>query len=289
MRRIVALVFASLWGVSAAMAGVTTPKFELSVFASSWNGAASSASVYARGWSAGFLQGANERTLISVSRSDAFLEGVELTYYFLPALGVRLGAAYSSPGLTVTSDWSVDFNYEGRPRVSFDGMFPSLPGSMSSVLVSLNLVARWDLGKATLFGFAGPTLFFNSISAHSYSVYGSIYFAGPYHLPGEERVDFFMIPVRISETSWTGFGADFGAEVAVRIVSSLSLSVGARYYLCPAKSLSWSWVTGSYTSFVYYYFVDEPVTDLAAAQSLTTALTIKPSHLSVTAGIKIGL
>jgi len=228
-----------------------------------------------------YLQSVNENTAISLANKNSFTLGANLSYFFTPNIGIQIGGAYFAPKGDVTSDWNFTWNWYGYDSVSDNGSFAMTQGKLTTIPIYLNLIAKYRMGSVEIFGTAGPTIFFNSFEATASSIYGDSYYYG-----FGQMVDFFEIPIQIPKTTWTGFGFNAGAGIDFKFSPSVALTLEARYFYCAAKELSWTWTTGTYSSFEYGNFQDWTYNDFSAAESLTTTLKVNPSFFSFSGGFK---
>ena len=275
------------------------PKFELSVSGgwgvlTSFRGGTTHSDV----WSYQYLQSVRENTAITAKvKSSAFVTAA-FSYFFGPNLGLQLGAGYIMP--KVTTDGTFNFSYQWTTRSTIyneSAANSKIPwgggGKSRTVPLFVNVVGKCRLGMIDLFATAGPSLYFNSYEANSFMGFGdtsSFTLLIPPYLFEFQDVDAFKIPARIPRTSWTAFGASFGARLDCRISPIVAVTVEGRYFLVPKKSLAWQWEPGTYDSIFYNNFAGWTYTadDLASAQAKTAASKVNLSFFSVSLGFKIG-
>jgi opacity protein-like surface antigen len=230
------------------------------------------------------LQEVYEYTDFTMTKKNSFTLGASLSYFFTPNVGIQFGGAYFAPKTDIYSDWGFTWNWYGFGDVSDSDTFGLTEGKFSSIPLYINLIAKYRMGSIELFASGGPAFFINKFEADATSLYGdSLYLS--YWWGSEQFIDFFAIPVYIDQ-SWTGFGFDVGGGVDILFSPSMAFTVEARYFYCPNKDLYWTWQTGTYDSFEYGWFAGWDYSDFSTAESLTSALTIKPSFFSISGGFK---
>ncbi len=281
------LVFLALLTFSAALFAQygDEKKIEFSIMGGYGIGSLNGTSSYSDSWGTFFTDVINESTLITLTNKNTFALGANFSYLFTPNFGIQVGGGYFAPKADITAAY--DFNWSSSffgDSDSVTGSWPTPEGAkLTSIPLYLNLIAKYKTGTFSIYGTAGPTLYFNKFSADSYSIFGKQYFYGLW-------LDYFQIPIMIPETSWTAFGFNAGAGFEVNISPSVALLVEGRYFYAPKKDFAWTWLTGTYDGVPYWadggWFTGWTWTDWSGAESLTTTLTVNPSFFTITGGFK---
>ena len=280
------LVFCALLLFSAALfAQYDEKKIEFSLTGGYALGNLAATSAYSNTWSYYYIQSMNANTAITLANKNSFTLGANFSYFFTPNVGIQVGGAYFAPTGDITSDWNFTFNWYGYSSTSDNGSFAMTQGKLTSIPIYLNLIAKYRMDPIEIFASAGPTIFFNSFEATASSIFPeSIYQA--YWWGWHQWVDFFEIPIAIQKTNWTGFGFNVGGGFDIKFSPSVALTVEARYFYCAPKELSWTWTTGTYSSFEYGYFSNFNYSDFSTEEGLTTTLKVNPSFFSFSGGFK---
>ncbi len=249
----------------------------------------SGTSSYKAEWSVQALESLRAETGIS-ARPQAGLElGVNLGWLPSSHFGLQLSASQSGPAVSTGADFHFNWKLAGQPAVEENHSWTGA-GRLSSLALSLDLVARLGLGPTDISISAGPSLSFNSFEASTYAGLGASFIVEWWELVAQ-FVDAFQVPLRIAGSSWTAIGANLGLSLGVRLAGPLSLTLDGRYYFCPAKELSWKWQTGSYTGLAnpggYFSNWELSEGDLAGPQAATSGLEVNPSRFVMAAGLRL--
>lgn len=289
------LVFCALLLFSAALfAQYDEKKIEFSILGGYGLGSLNGMSSYADTWNSHLVTEFNESTAINLANKNTFTLGASFAYFFTPNIGIQIGGAFFSPKADVTSDWHFDWTAPAAGASdSQDGSFAMTEAKMTSIPLYLNLIGRYDMGSFSIFGSAGPTIYFNKFNADSSSVWGGTYI--DYYWWGYyQYMDYFEIPVQIPETSWTGFGFNAGVGFDIKFSPSVAFTVEGRYFYCPNKEFFWTWIPGTYSGLPAAYdgggwdvtLSDAYLNGTDGPASKTTSLIIKPSFFSISGGFK---
>jgi hypothetical protein len=217
---------------------------------------------YSDRWNYKYLEYVQENTTITTKVENSIFFTADFSYFFSPNFGIQIGGGYVSP--KVTPDGTFTFSYKwttGSSVYNESAADSNIPwtgtAKASAIPLYLNIVGRYSTGKLDIFGTAGPTLFFNSYEATSFVGFGDTSYYSiiiwPY-LYEFQYVDAFKIPARIPKTTWTGFGVNIGAGLDYWISPTVAVTLQARYFINPEKSLAWEWTPGTYNSIFYNNF-----------------------------------
>jgi opacity protein-like surface antigen len=275
-------------------------KFEVSLFGGlAWPKIAGTTS-YADVWNHLFLTRVEERTSIrTASAGSALSLGAAVSYFFGPKFGLQVLAGYASLGLETTSD--IRFKWTWSPDAGGGSFAKSAAengtGKILTIPVGLNLVARFPKGNFEAFVSGGPTMTFFKITADTVFGYG-VSKTEEVSLPSPmtvQYVDALGVGLELKGKTWAQFGGKFGAGLVYKIGESLGLSLEVRYFACPAKTLAWDFVLGSYdglfNSPTYPLLknipFDESDVGFVNQAGTLSGLTINPSFFQLLAGLKI--
>ncbi len=246
-------------------------------------------------WSSyyGFFNPITENTIIDVASKSGMFFGGGLGYFFSPNLGLQLSFGYLKSDSPNTSN----FTYNWTNTVSGSSYSKNYPwtgtGSLVSIPISLNFVARF--GSPRMYGYvnAGGTLFLNSFEGASSLGYGDAYSYSTYIYPYiyyTETLDAYQVGLTIPKTSWTAFGGDIGAGFTFMVSPMFGLFVEGKYFLCAAKDLTWDIVTGTYHGLFGNLTgtIGQSTVDYIYSKNAMT-VKINPSFFQAVAGVKIKL
>lgn len=254
-------------------------------------------------WSSyyGFFDPITENTIIDVTSKSGMFFGGGLGYFFSPNLGVQLNFGYLKSDSPNTSNFTFNFTNTVTGRsYSYPSYQPGIwdspwngTGSLVSIPVSLNIVARFGSARMQGYVTAGGTLFLNSFEGASSLGYGDAYsyyyYSYPYYY-FSETIDAYQIGLTIPKTSWTAFGGDVGAGFTFMVSPMFGLFVEGKYFLCPAKDLTWDIVTGTYKGLFGNLTgtLGQTGVDYIYSKNAMT-MKINPSFFQAVAGVKIKL
>jgi opacity protein-like surface antigen len=269
------------------------PGLEISLFGGLGMPQVKGSANYHDTWS-GILFNVVENADISTTSKSAAFFGAGLNYFFSANIGLGLNFGYLKSGLTTSSVFTL-----GYSTTSQSATWTST-GNLTSIPISLDLIARFGGAKFQGYIEAGPTLFMNDATIDSAIGYGYNYlvYIAPYLY---EFYDAVKIPMTAfdmkggaGKTSWTGFGGNVGAGATFMISPAFGLNVEARYFLCGEREFDWTLAQGKYSGlFVTSYPATLTVTadtiDALINGNHLTTIKINPSFFQVTAGIKIKL
>jgi len=239
-------------------------------------------SAYHHEWSTIRFSHIVEDGLLSLDSRAALYGGGFLSFYPFRTFGIQAGFGYLKASMTGSSTFAF------TPPSTSSARSERWPGDgeLTSVPLCLNLVGRMGSAKVQAFASGGIALFLNSIFAGSSAGLGAAAAAGT----ADERIDAFKLPVAIEDQTWTALGANAGAGLDLRLSKRVAVSVEARYFLCPARDVTWVWTPGVYEG------LGKSISSLAIgaeqarlAGLRTEAMTIRPAFFQISAGVKFFL
>jgi hypothetical protein len=248
--------------------------------------------LYQAGWSANYLSQVDEQTSIANYPGPGLAAGASLTLYLAGDVGLQVlaGAMHGPVDNTSTFDfhWVWTSGSEQAMERNWDRS-----GSVSSLPLSINLAARFGSGKVEGVVSGGVSLFRNTFQSESLFGYGVTTLDSSIddqnNVTVTQHVDALPIPLRIPATSWTATGANLGIGMNVAVNDKLSLLIEARYFYCPAKTLTWNFVYGSYDGI---FFTDINGQPFGAAEAAGLAqfgnaftLSVNPSFYQLCLGV----
>jgi opacity protein-like surface antigen len=255
-----------------------------------------SASLYRDEWTQELLSKVIDENTFTPASSSAFSCQGFAAYFLTENLGIQLGLGIYSLNVPNTSTFNFTYTWTngttGTASRTWEGT-----GRLKSIPLSLNALYKWRQPKWEAHVSAGPTIFFNGFEAQSTSGFGvsdvARVLAGvPPNLVETviQKVDALPVPVSIAPQSWIGFGFDVGGGADYKISDTWALTADIRYFLCPAKDLTWTWTPGTYSG-IRGELSDWPFTEVNAdyAAGKTTAVTVRASSLRLALGVKMFL
>lgn len=299
MKRFAVISLLALTVVAASWAQ-SLPRFDLTIQGGYGLTSLKGISDYADTWSYIYLANVHETAAIDAKSKAGIFFGGGLAYYFTPNIGVGLNFGYIKGKVDTTS--AADFNWKwstSSTQYNRTLDYVGTDNSIQTMPLSLNLIGRFGGERFQGFVQAGPTMFFNKVMLDSAILYGVssyyiTYIIYPIWYTETQYVDALTIPIEINQ-SWTGFGADFGAGFNFWFTPSFGLTVDARYFFCPKKTLDWSFITGQYngtffTNITNVTFSQDDIDWMYEnADTPLTTIDINPSFFQIGIGIKIRL
>ncbi len=263
-------------------------RFELNLFGGYGFTSVNGTSTYQDVWSAFLFPSITETTVITAKSNNAPFFGAGFNYFFTPNVGLGLNVGYMKSGIDTTAD--LTFNYGSTETASW----PSSGDSLTTIPVSLNVVAHFGEGPLQFFIEGGPTVFFNDAKIDSSIGYGVnwITYAYPYIY---SNLDVLQIPMNAYDTTsgkstWTSFGANVGGGITYMVSPSIGLNLEARYFFCPTRDLTWNLVAGTYNGYfgtsTGWTFGSDDI-QYITSNGLIDTIKINPSFFQVLVGLKI--
>jgi opacity protein-like surface antigen len=219
-------------------------------------------------------------TISGEAKINIFLGGF-MSFFFSPAIGVQAGIGYFN--VDVPNQTAFNFSWSETTTQSLQASWDGT-GRLTTIPLNLNVAAKLRMGRLEIFLSAGPALFINLFQATATAGASTLirYSASHYD------VDALPADLEIEETTWISFGGDAGAGIGLRLIDNLGIFMDARYYYCPKKDLSWTWLPGTYTGLRHLLVnVDTPADVFTSVQGSTTAYGVNPSLFRISGGIKI--
>jgi hypothetical protein len=241
-------------------------------------------------WGWNLLRNVNEQTAIATNAKTGYAAGGELAFYFTPNFGIQALFSYAKMDVPNSADCSFAWTFTDGSGDTKTATWPGT-GSFSSTPLSLNLVGRVSAGALDGAFSAGVTLFMNSFTQSSFFGYGittiTINNDGTY----TQYVDALKVGLTIPTSAMKKsiIGANFGAALTWMFSDAIGIRASARYYFCPAQTLSWSFVQGTYDGIFNGAIKNEPFdsNDIALLQQTSNSftMTVKPSFVQLTLGL----
>ena len=238
----------------------------------------------------GYFDPITESTTIDLKSKNSFFFGGSFTYYFNPNFGLQLSAGFLNSDVPNTSTVTYTRLNNNNGQTYTDNFAWTGTGTLNSIPISLNLVARFGNDQLSGYVSGGPTLYLNSYQATSSFGYGIYDWGIQYIYPVyyfTDYIDLLQVGLEIPKTSWTGIGGNIGAGVTLNVSPSIGLSLDARYYLCPAKDLPWNFQLGDYNGVLNtltgYSFTQDDADYVTGLGTLTTK--VNPSFFKISAGL----
>ncbi|MBM3310057.1 MAG: hypothetical protein FJY80_00960 [Candidatus Aminicenantes bacterium] len=225
-------------------------KYEIGLFAGTGSPRVRAASSYSDSWNYQWLTRVAERTSIDLRSSKAGLSlGAYVGFYFGPKFGLQAGVFRAGSDLETASEF--DFEWSWSPAAGNGDFGRSAgwdgDGRVRTTAVCLSLVRRFSGEKFEGFVSAGPAVFFSTISAETGFGYG-VTKIDPALV---QHIDALGVGLEWRDKAWTKAGASLGAGIAFKLHETLGFSLEGRYFACPAQTLAWDFVLGSYNGLFF--------------------------------------
>jgi hypothetical protein len=266
------------------------PKFEFGILAGLSTSRALGTTSYQDSWSSFLLNNVTEKTTIESRVKNGPEFGGYLSYFVTPHLGLQLLAGYMKAD--VPNNANLDFGWtrsDGSNVQNKKGWAGT--GRLTSLPISLDIVARVNAGSLEAQVSSGATYFRNTLRADSFFGYGVMRIFSTYVAPDwvmEQSIDALPVSLTIADKTWYAWGANIGFGLNLRLTGALGFRAEARYFYCPKKNLNWHFVLGAYDGIFSNDIQAEPFTDQDAAYLLqnnqTFGLKADPSFFQVAFG-----
>jgi hypothetical protein len=246
-------------------------------------------------WNELELASVQEAAILNLAGKSGFTAGFSLEYLGESAFGLQFLVGYQRRVLETASETSFSWRWrDGRN----DHRASSWTGSgfLSTIPVAMNGVIRLlSTSRLLVFLSGGIVLHFNEIRDVSSTIVWGFTRLDPNS--NQQWVDALAVPVRIEKTGWLKLGLNAGLSFEAPLGSSLRLALEMRYYHQPEKMLSWTPIPGEGDGL--YFSAGQPLmrgvrfetwdaADIVNGNTLGN-ITINPSFLQVTFGLKVGL
>jgi len=271
-----ALIFFAFFAGGRAAEDKPWKKGEISLYVGYGHSRVRGSSSYELGWTSGDpITGAD--TSLSVSSRNAIYFGAFFSIFLDENVGFQTGFGYLKSDAPNQADFELRFPSGTAARQeTWHGT-----GEVTSVPLCLNIAGRFGDRKFRMNVSTGVSLFLNSFLADSYAGTAAVSI-----LP-EETLDAFRIRVAVEDKTWTALGGDFGWSGDFQLSKNMALTVEARYFFCPIKTVDWKWIPGIYAGLLgnlpAWNFNQAAA---AEAESRTSPLSINPSLFTLGIGIK---
>jgi hypothetical protein len=277
------ILAAAAFGQAAATPYQRTSRFEFGFWGGYGLGSAAGSTHYDSLWSVsplglGLVQ---EAGAIDFRARNGLGIGASAAVFLSPGFGLEFSLGFAYTDAPLTSSYELTRSLLGGAEASSDFEWPGR-GSLVSLPLSFDLVIRFGSGMWSGYASLGPTLFLHGFSAESHLGFATT--AGP-------GLDALKIGLETGSKVWMAPGGNAGAGLAVKLTPMLSAVLDVRYYVSPAKTLSWGVVTGSYPG-LFREAVTYPIGDPAAAvikNLYDLSFAVRPSFLQIAAGMKLRL
>ncbi|MBM3294456.1 MAG: hypothetical protein FJY82_08010 [Candidatus Aminicenantes bacterium] len=297
MKRAAAGILLFVWTTALAAAVYPFPdvykKFEFSLFGGLAPVKISAVTSYADLWNHQWLSRVEERTSIEVRSGRSRLSaGAAISYFFGPRFGIQASLCRAGADLETVSDfdfawsWSAAVGGGNFSRAAgWDGQ-----GRFRTIPISLDLLWRFS-GRSLETSFsAGPSVFINSLSAETGFGFGFT----KIDASNVQYVDALGVGLDFRDRTWTALGFNLGAGLDVRLGEAWSLVLEGRFYFCPAKTLSWDFVLGTYDGLFFsqtYPLLKAVPFDASDVEFIRKSgtlsdLRLNPSFLQLHLGVK---
>jgi hypothetical protein len=271
------------------------PPFEFNLFGGYAVTCVKGSTFYGNTWSSYFGQFSpiNETTTIDLKSNNGAFFGGGFSFFFSPKFGLQLTGGFLTTAVPNTSNFQFSFRKVSDGQTYTDNFAWDGMGTLHTIPISLNLIAKFGNERIAGYVSAGPTVFLNSFEAASSfgfgveSPYSKLFIGFTYEV---DRIDALQVGLNIPSMNWTGIGGDFGAGFIYSVSPSLGLTLDARYYLCPEKEWPWAFQLGDYNGLLNvlnnFPFQQDRVDHVLGLSSFTTK--VNPSFFKISAGINIG-
>jgi len=251
-------------------------------------------SVYRDDWSLKLLKNVSEETVVSPEKGGGPAFRISASHFFRPRFGLEAGFSFTSIAGPTRSAFRLSYVWvdglEGTIRGDWDGS-----GRLFSFPVFFNAVWKPARNRLQLKLFAGPSLFFNSARASAKVGLGLsdettiLVYTPPVWTPTiVQHIDAVAADLEIPKTSWTSFGFNAGLGIGFAFGPRLAAGCEIRFFGAPARDIPWSVTPGTYdglTETRSRWIVSDNLARYVESQ--TSAFRADPSHVQVSAGLKL--
>jgi hypothetical protein len=241
-------------------------------------------------WGWNLLRNVNEQTAIATSAKTGYAAGGELAFYFTPGFGIQALFSYAKMDVPNSAVCNFAWTWTDGTSYSQTATWPGT-GSFSSTPLSLDLIGRVSMGRLDGTFSAGVTLFMNSFTQSSSFGYGITTITTNSDGTYTQYIDALRVGLMIPTSAMKKniVGANFGAGLTWMLSDTIGVRADARYYYCPAQTLSWSFVLGTYSGVFFGDIQNEPFDNidvqLLQQTSNTFTMRVNPSFIHLTLGL----
>ena len=290
MRRLLVLGAFLLLSASAASAQYyfDYPKFarfEAGVFIFGGQALNNGRTDYADSWHDRLLVSVFERTIITQKSSLGGGAGLFFAFFFNRTLGAELLLESSGSPLKTAAEMSASWMWADNRQVRHSAAWPGT-GRLSTTRISFNLVTRIPGRFRDLTFSGGVTVFRNAYTADSWFGFGVSKLSEDGSL---QLMDILKVGLSVPKTAWGALGVDFGIGYTHKLSERIGIKAEIRGFLCPTRTVSWTFVEGLYDGEFYGQIRNEPFGDdsvafVTKAQTLSR-FTVKPSSVRLGIGL----
>jgi len=260
-------------------------RFEAGAFAFGWRSMENGQTVYSDAWYDRLLIMVHEQTLISSRPSIGAGAGLSFALYFNKSLGVEVLLETSASALKTSADIAAAWTWADNRVIRQNASWPGT-GRFSSTRISLNAVNRFSNLRRDWMVSGGLTAFRNGFSSDSWFGFGVTKMTED----GQTQLmDILKVGLRVPKTSWWALGLDLGIGYKHKLSERIGLKAEVRIFFCPARTVSWTFVQGTYNGVFYGQILNEPFgqdsVDFVTGAGTLSPFTIKPSSLRIGLGV----
>jgi opacity protein-like surface antigen len=198
-------------------------------------------------WNDRLLTYVSESSNISMKAKVGIQFGFHLSYFFNPAIGIRLEVGPQRSDAPTTTEftfawtWADGRHFQRQPVWNGTGRTTSLPAS-------LDLVWRKEWGRNEWFIAGGFSFHRDTFRSEASFGYGISQMSADL---SEQYLDALRVGLRIPEMSWTSFGFDLGLGLSIKLSDLVGIQIETRYFFYPSKRAEWQFIKGDYDGVFY--------------------------------------
>jgi len=260
-------------------------RFETGVFVFGGQALNNGRTNYSDSWHDRLLVSVFEKTIITQKSSLGGGAGLFFGFFFNRTLGAELLLESSASPLKTTAEMSASWMWADYRNVKHSATWLGT-GRLSTTRISFNLVNRFPGRFRDLTFSGGVTAFRHAFTADSWFGFGVSKLSedGQFQL-----MDILKVGLRLPKTAWWALGIDFGIGYTHKLSERIGIKAEIRGFMCPAKTVSWTFVEGLYDGEFYGQMRDEPfgkdsVAFVTKARTLS-GFAVKPSSVRLGLGL----
>ena len=242
-------------------------------------------------WSFQYLSRVNEGGKVTLDNREMGGGGVGLVFMFTKNFGIEGRLDTMGGNVWNTSSFYVDWTWSaavGGGTYSEDFTYDSIEGEVDMSPISINLYARFPMGRNFIPYVSGGLTFFigNFVAETDMGDAASWYFmTWPYET---QYVDWFTYKYWIGDPL-NGIGGNIGAGLAMHLSRTFSINMETRYFIGPTKSFKWEIERGrEYWSLNHNFQAPDDFLDWAEELMSEVPVKVKTSFPSINIGLNIG-